>query len=122
MVTATARLVSMGGGGSQSSMSFGQNCGLNRSSTYSKASASKGGLKHVVSHKKVVQTHGRLDPSFKEAYIELLHKKDMKEHVSFCDLSKFGDMIVEKEVRDRAITDRIEAAKSSSHMMGKFEK
>ena len=96
--------------------------GLNRASTYSKASATKSGFKHVVSQKKLAQNAARLDPTFKEAYLELLHKKDMKEQVSFCDLSKFGDMIIEKEVRDRAITDRIEAAKSSSHMMGKFQK
>ena len=57
----------------------------------------------------------------KKACIEMLHKKDMKRHVSFCDLSKFGDTINDKTVRDRALKERIEAIIGSTHTRKKFE-
>ena len=60
------------------------------------------------------------DPSKKKAYIELLHKKDMQ-NVKFCALSQFGDILIEKKVRDRAIKDRIDAIKQSHNMKYKFD-
>ena len=63
----------------------------------------------------------KLEPNLKEAYTEMLHKKDMKNQVSFCDLSMFGDMLTDKAVRDRAIKERIEAIKVSIHSRRKFE-
>lgn len=60
-----------------------------------------------------------LEPGKKEAYIELLHKKDMK-NVKFCELD-FGSAIIEKKVRDRAIAERIDLIKSSHSLKTKFE-
>ena len=52
-----------------------------------------------------------LDPSKRELFIEMLHKKDMKKQ-QFLELH-FGNLLIEKKVRDRAIADRIESIKQS---------
>ena len=48
------------------------------------------------------------EPGKKDAYIDMLHKKDMA-NVNFCDLSRFGETLIDKDVRDRAIRERINA-------------
>ena len=45
-------------------------------------------------------------PGRKEEYHERLHKLDMK-NLRFCELSTFGSALVNKEVRERAIADRV---------------
>lgn len=60
------------------------------------------------------------EPGMKKAFRDLLHKRDMQ-NVKFCELSKFGGTIIEKQVRERAIVDRVEAIKLSHNMKYKFE-
>jgi len=60
-----------------------------------------------------------LEPSQKQAYVEMLHKKDMQ-NVKYCSLD-FGSVLVEKKVRDRAIAERVESIKFSHSNKLKFE-
>ena len=60
-----------------------------------------------------------LEPSKKQAYIELLHKIDMQ-NVNFCELD-FGSAITDKKVRDRAINERIDLIKASHSNKFKFD-
>ena len=43
------------------------------------------------------------------------------QNVKFCTLKHFGDNLVDKKVRDRAIKDRIDAIKQSHNMKYKFD-
>ena len=61
-----------------------------------------------------------LEPNKRQAFIEELHKKDMK-NLSFCKLD-FGNLLAEKPVRDRAIADRIKAIHNTPILRQKFER
>jgi len=52
-----------------------------------------------------------LDPSKRQVYLEMLHKKDMKLS-KYLELD-FDNMLIDKKVRNRAIGERIEAIKQS---------
>ena len=43
------------------------------------------------------------------------------QNVQFCALSQFGFVMTEKQVRERAIRERIEAIKQSHNMKYKFD-
>ena len=60
-------------------------------------------------------------PWRKQAHIDQLHSKDM-ENGSLCELKGFGETIAVKQVRDRAIGERIEAISQSTSLKIKFEK
>ena len=60
------------------------------------------------------------DPSKKKQYIEQMHRKDMQ-NVQFCALNQFSCVMSEKQVRERAIRERIEAIKQSHNMKFKFD-
>ena len=60
------------------------------------------------------------EPGKRQAYIEMLHKKDMQD-VNFCDLSSYGEALIEKNVRMRAIGDRIHEIQKSKIMKNRFE-
>lgn len=47
-----------------------------------------------------------LDPSKRQVYIEMLHKKDNSSS-QYLQLD-FGEFLIDKKVRDRAIADRVE--------------
>ena len=69
----------------------------------------------------VIITKHRYEPGKKDAYVDMLHRKDMKGSIDFCDLTSFGEMITDKGVRERAIQERIEAIKNSKLNQCKFE-
>ena len=60
-----------------------------------------------------------LDPSKRQLFIEMLHKRDNSSS-KYLELD-FGEFLIDKKVRDRAIADRVEQIKLSHIQKLKFE-